>query len=95
MDLLGNLNAVIMVIVALSPLVVSVLKREGWPRWAKVLLAGVVAFATATARVFIDSGLDVNLDTIVVNGAAFFVAMQVAYSALWEQTKVEAALRNV
>lgn len=65
------------------PLVVSVLKRPGWPKWGKVAVAGVVSVAVGAATVYVSGEVELggDLGRVFTAAAAAFTAATVVYKA--------------
>lgn len=76
----------------LMPMIVSWLKRESWPEWAKVTLALALSILGGAVTAAVEGSID--LATVTTSSAIIFTSATVFFKAWFQHTTLNAQLEQ-
>ena len=91
-----NAAAAALLIGAVMPFLISVIKQVKFPKWANWLIAAVLCAGAGTLTVWATGGFShFQTANLLVIMATVFVASQAAYAAYWKGTSTEDKLNTL
>jgi ABC-type uncharacterized transport system permease subunit len=87
-----NTAALALLIGAILPAIISVLKQLGWPKWANLLVAILSSALAGFLTVLVRGELDWS--NLLVASALTFTAAQAVYGAYWRDSGVDTRIND-
>lgn len=92
---IANAAVAVVIIGALMPYAVSLLKQVGWPKWANMGVTILLCAIAGTVNVWANNGFNnFRWENLAIVIGAIFLASQAAYAAYWKGTPTEDAFNQ-